>query len=333
MNRGLSFCPRHRPTVRLPFSYFPYHSSPHLPFDKLHCRSIIAHMDRRLIAGALAALLLACPVLVSAQSASTATNVSYSATIQQLIAVYTQLIRLLEQEIASLIAVQGASTAPATNLDASPSSGTAPLTVNFWYSSAIPNDAIDFGDGSPLFSLNGYCSSALMGNACGANHTYTSAGTYAVRLVTVNCTEGGSCGPARTVISTATITVTGGGTTPSATIDQSLLTTMPGTPAITGKFSGSSPLNIAVYVVQGTQMLPAQYQGPGSINAIATGPQQAYVHGQVTFPGSMLANGRYSIQLSSSNGTALQPGTYTVGIYSNSYLLTTGTLNVKAPTN
>jgi len=113
---------------------------------------------------------------------------------------------------------------------------------------------------------------------------------------------------------------------PWATIDESSLTTTSAEPTITGTFSGNSLLDITIYAVPGRQTLPPQYEGPGTINSVAGGSQQAYVNNQVTFPGSTLANGRYSIQLSS-----LQPGTYSVGIYSDSYLLASGVLTVSAP--
>ena len=96
----------------------------------------------------------------------------------------------------AVITVTGNATQTFADLFAVPSSGTAPLTTVFSTTPAVPNDAIDFGDGSPLFSLNGFCNE----NACASTHTYTAPGVYTMHLVTV---------PAGTVINTARITVTG----------------------------------------------------------------------------------------------------------------------------
>ncbi len=117
---------------------------------------------------------------------------------------------------------------------------------------------------------------------------------------------------------------------PSATVDVSSLTSSSGNPVITGTFSGTSLGDIHVFVVSGVQTLPKQYQGPGSVSAVAGGPKQAYVNGQITYPGSTLSGGRYSVPVTMPGGGTLQPGTYTVGIYGGSYLLTSGTLTVNS---
>jgi PKD repeat protein len=84
-----------------------------------------------------ATLLTASPSFVLAQSTGAGANTSYTATVQQLVAVYTQLVQLLEQEIASLTGnpqpIQlNMPPAPATSkFTATPTSGSAPLTVTF----------------------------------------------------------------------------------------------------------------------------------------------------------------------------------------------------------
>ena len=130
---------------------------------------------------------------------------------------------------------------------------------------------------------------------------------------------------------TQVATTVGPGTKIIATIDSSSLTSNSGSPVITGMFSGASLTDMSVFVVDGTQTLPKQYQGPGSINALADGPQQAYVNGQTTFPGSTLASGHYAVRLIKPEGGVLEPGTYTVGIYTESYLLISGTLTITSP--
>lgn len=117
--------------------------------------------------------------------------------------------------------------------------------------------------------------------------------------------------------------------TPTATIDQSSLITNSTNPTITGTFSGNSLYDLIISVINSGQTFPSQYDGPMAPfpHVLVGGPQQA----PSGFIGATLINGRYTIQLSSfgDSSASLQPGTYTVGIYVSSHLITTATLTIK----
>jgi PKD repeat protein len=109
-------------------------------------------------------------------------------------------------------ACPNSTTSMGTNFSASPTSGTAPLSVQFTSSapqgSAIGN-AVNFGDGtSGNLGFAPVCSSC---NALGTvSHTYVSPGTYTATLTSgaCACPSGGICNcPAMQILGTATITV------------------------------------------------------------------------------------------------------------------------------
>jgi hypothetical protein len=92
-------------------------------------------MSKRLFAGIVATFLLASPLLASAQAPGTGGE---PASNQQLIALYTQLIHLLEEEMGSLVATHGGA-APLANTpptpassNRSPSSTTSSITHLSW---------------------------------------------------------------------------------------------------------------------------------------------------------------------------------------------------------
>jgi PKD repeat protein len=161
----------------------------------------------RTTTGILVALVVLFPAVAPAQTVTASSGASVG--IQQLTALYTQLIQLLEQEIAQLTAAmqsgggiatttpslwqQGTSTHPvwqqriasstaAYSFTASPASGTAPLAVSFtaiatgtpeteeWY-------AVDFGDGT-----TGDMSEDASNNLS-LSHTYAAGGTFTARLL------------------------------------------------------------------------------------------------------------------------------------------------------
>ena len=105
---------------------------------------------------------------------------------------------------------------------ASPTSGTAPLGVNFSINGVggyeISGLSINFGDGQTDNPQTIYCFAAPCNPAMIASHTYASAGTYTAQLMyqpPYYCPSGLYCAqmmPAPQVIGTATITVSGSGT-------------------------------------------------------------------------------------------------------------------------
>ena len=129
-------------------------------------------------------------------------------------------------------------TTPPPNFSVSPTSGPAPLPVNFSYPITADNDnsnsvmTVNFGDGT-----SGQMSQHSIGAPCSSDsascprgswnvfHTYTSAGTYTARLLGPGCDSVPgqiSCLSVRPVLGTVTITVGGQltGTTATASIDQ-----------------------------------------------------------------------------------------------------------------
>lgn len=134
-----------------------------------------------------------------------------------------------------------------TYFTATPNSGTAPLTVQFSMSGKDYQFAsIDFGNGdvyttgtvSEIGNVN--CTAAALDTVCQATETYTNPGTYTALLRDEN----------NAVLDSLTLTVTGAASTsstPSATIDQSSLTTTSTTPTITGTASGLSEVFIDLF--------------------------------------------------------------------------------------
>ena len=110
-----------------------------------------------------------------------------------------------------------------TTFSASPSSGPAPLAVNFSYSTkSLSGDAnnysIEFGDGqSTVPKVNCFDGVTVWRCDFSAEHIYSSAGTYTAKLIyqppyVCNPLPGGACAtiaPAPKVIGTVTITVAG----------------------------------------------------------------------------------------------------------------------------
>jgi hypothetical protein len=132
---------------------------------------------KKALVGAVAAAALCIPVAAFADNG-------------QIVALYQQLIQLLQQEIAIL---------KNEALKVTPSSGKVPLEVSFMLGNAQGSEAIDFGDGHSSGSSGctknaaGYCDLAK-----GVSHTYQLPGKYTVTLYR---TIGGT----PTVITTTTV--------------------------------------------------------------------------------------------------------------------------------
>ncbi len=116
---------------------------------------------KKTIAGVIAVVALAVPVAAFADNG-------------QLIALYQQLIQILQKELGIL--QQGL-------LTISPQSGPAPFTATFTVNNPLGTEAIDFGDGHSTGSsgcvknTQGFCDLSKP-----VQHTYTLPGTYKVSL-------------------------------------------------------------------------------------------------------------------------------------------------------
>lgn len=111
------------------------------------------------------------------------------------------------------VTVGGGSTSSGT-LSASPSSGNAPLAVNFSGSVNSAGYSIDFGDGTTSGDIgcaHGGCPATSVVSAVNVGHTYTAAGTYTAKLRQHFSIVAGNCaGVDCNVVGTVTITVSGG---------------------------------------------------------------------------------------------------------------------------
>jgi hypothetical protein len=226
--------------------------------------------------------LLASPIIASAQTTS--------ASDASIIAILEQLVATLTQELQQLLAARAGSTqsSPAL-LTATPTSGSAPLTVEFHINPGMASaSSIDFGDDKTNVETLGNSP----GNSCGdpneseCGHTYTTPGTYTAHIYDIKSE----------VLGTVTITVTGSNSTQSsATIDQSSLTTGSANPTITGSttagpatflvsiknssgstvYSSAPPINNGHWSVVSPALAAGTYQvivyGGGGGNILATG--------------------------------------------------------------
>lgn len=155
-------------------------------------------MYKRIIAPAIAVILLLSPVLASAQRQPTSTTTATRSN-ASLIALLTQLVQVLEQELQNLVAQRaggGIGSKPvippvqiSPNFSASPTSGQAPLSVSFWASglTAVGGYSVAFGDDAIGQIIMDDNSSCYYGATCSLNgyasHTYQSAGTYTATLI------------------------------------------------------------------------------------------------------------------------------------------------------
>src|SRR3989338_8878989 len=111
-------------------------------------------------------------------------------------------------------------TTTSSNFSASPTSGSPPLAVHFWADVSGSEYKIDFGDGTSGNLSGGWCPpNPAMGAPCmaaGADHTYTSAGTYTARLLQKStCAIDTTCWVPVLGASSVTVTVYGTPVNPS----------------------------------------------------------------------------------------------------------------------
>jgi PKD repeat protein len=272
-------------------------------------------MNKQLVTAIVASLLVLSPALVSAQTTGVSSNAS-------LIAVLTQLVQLLEQELQQLIAAQQGSTqnGPAL-LTATPINGAAPLTVEFHINpSEASADQITFGDDKTNVETLG----DGPGNSCGdpndseCAHTYTMPGTYTAQIYDVKSE----------VLGTATITVTGA--------SQYSLTAAPtsGQAPLTVQFTASIPDNRVYEFNYGD----GNYDDIGGItsNCVAPGPCTVILPEVYNKSHTYKSSGTYTATLKDFSGNLIATQTITVAsgtnqpsatIDQNSLLASTGGKN------
>ena len=105
-------------------------------------------------------------------------------------------------------------TSTSGTFSASPTSGQAPLAVHFWATVSGGEYKVDFGDGTSGGLSGGWCPpNPAMGAPCsapGADHTYTSVGTYTAHLLQKStCAIDTTCWIP--VLGTSSVTITVGG--------------------------------------------------------------------------------------------------------------------------
>lgn len=225
---------------------------------------------------------------------------------------------------------------PPTNsgFSVSPTSGASPLAVTFsstHVTSGVGGGGyeIDFGDGSsaePLL-MCGPDGSGMP--TCGASitiqHTYASAGSYTTALRTFPPSTTLTYNSPHTVIATQTITVTGSSIagTPSATIDQSSLSSS----SILPTLSGTAVNTNAVAVVLSN--------GPVTANTASN-----FLASSKSIP---VINGHWSVTLENGTegnwnmaGGTLNSGSYNVSVFSengNGTVIASGILVINAGAN
>src|SRR3989338_5857783 len=173
-------------------------------------------MIKKLAFGSLGLLLLASPMVASADTVS-----DIQAQIQSLLVKLEQL-------------RAGGAGATSQTFTASPTSGTAPLSVVFERRAAADarNFAVDFGDGTGLVQMN--CTPLLgsTDSVCRVTNAYTMPGMYRAELIGKGAGSGSQWqGTGKQVSFTVYKPVAGSA---FATIDQHSLTTNSASPTITG---------------------------------------------------------------------------------------------------
>ena len=280
-------------------------------------------MLKKIAFGSVGIILLATPVIVSAQSLGLTDTCSASPTIACLQNEIQELVQILNQ----LLSARGNHHPPAqpsqSTLSATPTSGSAPLTVNFSFTLIGPargsvSNVINYGDGSSGTLAPTNCTDVSGGCTYTGSHTYANPGTYSASASTTlwclttdasgNCTAENPVG----TVGSATVTVGNTSSQLSATIDQSSLATSSLSPTITGTASGVS----SVYI---------------QVTSLSSPDPMGTVEDQITVP---VTNGLWS------SGTLYGKGGFTVGTYTvsvengvNGPLLARDTLTINGSTS
>ena len=251
-------------------------------------------MIQKITSGSLGLLLLASPVVASA-----ATVADIQAQIQSLLVKLEQL------------RAGGAGATPQT-FSASPTSGTAPLSVIFERRAAADagDFAVDFGDGTGFAQMNCTSFVGATDSACRATHAYTMPGMYSAELIGKGAGESSQWQGTGRQVTFAVFNASKAGA--SATIDQRSLTTNSTNPTITGTVRNA---DIGLRILKGRVAVPSP---------IDTVSQDYVWQSRNMFPA---AGGRWSAQVA---GAKLENGIYTVVVFDvkTALVLATGVLVV-----
>ena len=251
-------------------------------------------MIKKLALGSIGLLFLASPVIASADVVA-----DIQAQIQSLLVKLEQL-------------RAGGAGATSQTFSASPTSGTAPLSVVFERRAAADAGryAVDFGDATGLAQMS--CTS-LVGatdSVCRATHAYTMPGMYSAELVGKGSGDGSQWQGTGRQVTFAVFNAGKAGA--SATIDQRSLTTTSANPTITGTVWNA---DIGVRILKGRVAVPSP---------IDTVSQDYVWRNPNVF---LAADGRWSTQVA---GVKLENGIYTVVVFDvkTALVLATGVLVV-----
>ncbi|MDO8575684.1 MAG: hypothetical protein Q7R90_00010 [bacterium] len=253
-------------------------------------------MIQKLASVGLGILLLASPVVASA-----ATVADIQAQIQSILS------KLLQLQTQSIVT-------PSQTFTASPTSGTAPLSVAFRERTASGSGsfAVDFGDGTGFGTMICEPLAGSNDSVCRVTHAYTMPGVYHAELIGKGSGDGSQWqGTGKRVTFTVRNTSKTG---VSATIDRSSLTANSANPAISGTAWNA---DIEVWIKRGRVAVPSP---------IGTNPQDYVWRSPKGLP---VAGGRWSAQVAGA-GVKLENGIYTVIVsgLKTGYVLATGVLLV-----
>src|SRR3989344_100814 len=230
-------------------------------------------MIQKLAPGSLGLLLLASPMVVSADM------------VADLQAQIQSILLKLEQLRAG---------ATAQTFTASPTSGTAPLSVVFERRAATDGGslAVDFGDGTGFAPMS--CAPLLgaIDSVCRVTHAYTMPGMYSAELIGKGAGNGSQWQGTGRLVTFAVFNTSKAGA--SATIDQRSLTANSASPTITGTVRNA---DIGVRILKGRVAVPSP---------IDTASQDYVWQSPNAFPA---AGGRWSTTVA---GVTLDNGIYTV---------------------
>jgi len=233
-------------------------------------------MIQKLASVGLGILLLASPVVASADMVA-----DIQAQIQSLLVKLEQL-------------RAGSAGATSNTFTASPTSGTAPLSVVFERRVAADagNFAVDFGDGTGLAEMSCTPLAGSTDSVCRATHAYTMPGMYSAELIGKGAGESSQWQGTGRQVTFAVFTA--GKADAFATIDQRSLTTNSASPTITGTVRNA---DIGVRILKGRVAVPSP---------IDTASQDYVWQSPNAFPA---AGGRWSTTVA---GVTLDNGIYTV---------------------
>ncbi|MEK7156776.1 MAG: hypothetical protein AAB790_03130 [Patescibacteria group bacterium] len=255
-------------------------------------------MIQKLVFGGLGLFFLASPVVASAATVS-----ELQAQIQSILS------KLLQLQTESIVT-------PSQTFTASPTSGTAPLSVAFRERTASDGGsfAVDFGDGTGIGTMACASASGTNNTVCSTTHAYTMPGVYRAELIGKGAGNGSQWqGTGKQVLFTV---YKPKASSAFATIDQKSLTTISANPTISGTASNA---DIEVRIKKGRVAVESP---------IDTRSQDYAWRSSSGLP---IVGGRWSATVGGA-GIKLENGIYTVVVSDKKtgYVLATGVLLVDA---